>query len=124
MQNYFPDYETECNCGCGENNLAPDFKAKINRARAKAGIPFPASSVCRCKTHNKAEGGKDKSSHISDIKEDIKCCAMDITTTSSRSRMKILTALIEEGFNRIGIAKTFIHADDDKSKPPEVCWLY
>ena len=124
MKNYFPDYETECNCGCGENNISKDFKSKLNKARELAGMPFPMSSVCRCRTHNIAEKGKSTSSHISDTEDEIECKAGDITTTSSRARFKMLEALIKVGFTRIGIAKTFIHVDDDKTKPPEVTWLY
>jgi hypothetical protein len=31
---------------------------------------------------------------------------------------------MEAGFNRIGIAPTFIHVDNDPSKPEDVIWLY
>jgi hypothetical protein len=31
---------------------------------------------------------------------------------------------MEAGFNRIGISSTFIHVDNDPSKPEDVIWLY
>ncbi len=31
---------------------------------------------------------------------------------------------LEVGFNGIGIAKTFIHADIDEDKPSHVIWTY
>lgn len=124
MKNYFPDYETECNCGCGENNFSEKTRLRLNKARERAGIPFGLSSACRCKTHNKAEGGKETSSHISDVENQIECEAVDIVVTSSRARFKILHSLIAEGFTRIGIGKTFIHADTDETKAPKVSWLY
>ena len=38
--------------------------------------------------------------------------------------MKIVQALLTAGFTRIGIASTFIHADDDPSKPQNLIWTY
>ena len=31
---------------------------------------------------------------------------------------------MQVGFNRIGIADTFIHVDDDKDKSQQVIWTY
>ena len=50
--------------------------------------------------------------------------AVDISCNSSRDRSIILTALIDSGFTRIGIGKTFIHVDLDKSKSQNVIWMY
>jgi hypothetical protein len=36
----------------------------------------------------------------------------------------MLNALLEVGFNRIGIAGTFIHIDIDKNKSQNVIWTY
>lgn len=120
--NYFTNDEITCKCGCGANNLRQSTLDKMNNARQIAGIQFITESVCRCPKHNKAEGGEDDSAHISmDI---IQCKAFDIRALNSRNRAKILIALVKTGFHRIGIAKTFIHADDDETKPPEVVWLY
>jgi hypothetical protein len=38
--------------------------------------------------------------------------------------MQIVRGLLDAGFTRIGIAKTFIHADDDAESPQQVMWLY
>jgi hypothetical protein len=38
--------------------------------------------------------------------------------------MWIVGSLLEAGFNRIGIADTFIHVDNDPTKPEEVMWKY
>lgn len=124
MKDYFPDHEIECKCGCGAKNLHPDTRRKLNVARELAGIPFVPVSACRCPKHNKAEGGKDHSAHVTTPEQD--CRAMDIATPDSRTRYKVLTALLKAGFTRIGIAKTFIHADDGEGAPyaPEVAWLY
>ena len=64
----------------------------------------------------------DSSAHLAD--EEKKSYAADIQARGSRLRGKILTALRAVGFNRIGIAKSFVHVDIDPALPPEVTWLY
>ena len=54
----------------------------------------------------------------------IKGLAVDISVKDSRTRFIILDALIKVGFNRIGIADTFIHVDDDRNKACGVIWTY
>jgi hypothetical protein len=49
--------------------------------------------------------------------------AADIAVGSGAERYIILNALIQAGFRRIGVAKTFIHCDNDESKPNSV-WTY
>ncbi|MCW4050404.1 MAG: D-Ala-D-Ala carboxypeptidase family metallohydrolase, partial [Candidatus Bathyarchaeota archaeon] len=89
----------------------------LNEARTHAGMPFYISSGCRCDDHNKATGGKVDSAHLTGK-------AADISAIHSRTRCKVLKALIETGFFRIGIGRTFIHVDIDYSKSREVIWLY
>ncbi len=99
----------------------------LDEARDRAGIPFKVNSGVRTKAHNKAVGGKSASSHLipDEIAEgDMRPCAVDIHCNDSRSRWTIIKALIDSGFNRIGVAKTFIHADIDKNKSDNVIWLY
>lgn len=100
-----------------EYNMNVNFLAKLDEAREIAEIPFIINSAYRTKEHNKKVGGKPNSSHLRGL-------AVDIKATDSRTRFLVLQALISVGFNRIGIAKTFIHVDDDESKSKEVAWLY
>lgn len=106
-------YFKEIDCG----NMNQEFLLKLDRAREVAQIPFKINSAYRTPEHNAKIGGKPNSSHLKGL-------AVDISATDSIQRFTILKALIDTGFNRIGIAKTFIHVDDDKSKSPEVVWLY
>ena len=115
--NYFTEDELKCKCGCGQNGVKSSALKKLNNARSISGVPYHLNSAYRCPKHNKEVGGSDTSSHP--LGE-----AFDIETTNSRNRYKILEGLIEAGFTRIGIAKTFIHADDDELKDQEVAWLY
>ena len=100
-----------------DGNMNQEFLLKLDRAREVAQIPFKINSAWRSAEENKEAGGKPNSSHLKGL-------AVDISVTDSRSRFIILKALIQVGFHRIGIAKTFIHVDDDKNKDPEVTWLY
>lgn len=81
--------------------------AKLDRARARAGIPFNITSSYRPKdiysTHSKG-------------------LAVDIMAKNSRQRFHILKALIDEGFNRIGIYSKHIHVDISQEKDLKVIW--
>ena len=92
------------------------FLKMLDKAREIAGIPFKINSGYRTEEHNKAINGSPSSSHL-------KGYAADIACTYSANRLIIVKALITAGFNRIGIAKTFIHVDNDPDKP-EVLWTY
>jgi len=120
--NFFKKEEFSCKDGCGVNNCSADSLMMIDEARRYAGIPFKINRAASCKKHNKRVGGSDTSSHIAD--EIIESTAYDISCTNSRDRMIIVKSLFEAGFNRVGIAKTFIHADKDNNKPANVLWVY
>jgi uncharacterized protein YcbK (DUF882 family) len=94
-----------------------DFLEMLDHARHIAGIPFKINSGYRTIEHNYEVGGKPNSSHIIGK-------ATDIAIQSSRQRWIIIDSLIKAGFNRIGVAKTFIHVDSDEHKDPDVLWTY
>lgn len=97
--------------------LKPELVKLLDKAREIAGVPFKITSGLRTKTQNANAGGVEDSSHLTGL-------AVDIACTSSANRYKIVTALLEVGFNRIGIGQTFVHADIDTSKAGEVIWDY
>ena len=99
-----------------EYNMDLDFLAKLDKAREYAGIPFVINSAYRSPEHPESIKNPT-SSHIKGL-------AVDIKAKDSRTRYKVLEALIHVGFNRIGIADTFIHVDDDKQKSSNVIWTY
>ena len=99
-----------------EYKMDVDFLIKLDKAREFAKVPFVINSAYRSPEH--AESIKNPtSSHIKGL-------AVDIKATDSRTRYKVLNALMHVGFNRIGIADTFIHVDDDKDKSQQVIWTY
>lgn len=98
--------------------MKPEFLQKLDAARAAAGIPFKINSGFRTAAHNaKLKGSVVDSSHCAGWAADIHC-------SESIQRYTIVKALISAGFNRIGIANTFIHVDCDPTKPKNVTWLY
>jgi zinc D-Ala-D-Ala carboxypeptidase len=112
LVNYFKESEFACRC-CGVAKMQQSTIDKLIKAREIAGIPFVINSGYRCEAHNASVGGKSEGAHTSGY-------AVDIKATDSRSRFLILDAVLKAGFNRIGIAKTFIHIDND----PKVVWEY
>lgn len=94
-----------------------EFLQMLDKARDIAGVPFKITSGYRSYSHNRKVGGVPKSSHRLGM-------ACDIACSNSRHRFKIVNALMLAGFNRIGIAKNFIHVDNDMNKSSEVIWTY
>ena len=89
--------------------------AMLEHAREIAGIPFVINSGYRTPEHNAKIGGSPTSSHMLGYAVDIRCTAL--------TRNTIVQALHKAGFKRIGIAKNFIHADNDPQKKPAL-WYY
>ena len=119
MNNYFTfeEFDSPDELGSGQKYMSTFFLAKLTEARIMANVPFKITSGYRTPKHNKKVGGVANSSHLKGV-------ACDIAVSDSQMRSKILTALIRVGFNRIGIAKNFIHVDIDKDKSINVIWTY
>ena len=107
MSKYFKEIET---------NMSKEFLFVLDEAREFAEIPFIINSAYRSPNHPLSIKNPT-SSHIKGL-------AVDIKATDSKTRFKIVKALIEVGFTRIGIADTFIHVDLDLDKTQEVIWTY
>jgi uncharacterized protein YcbK (DUF882 family) len=94
-----------------------DFVAKLDAIREACKEPLTINSGYRTLEHNATISGVDSSSHSSGH-------AADIRTLSSTTRCKVLEAAFRLGFRRVGIGKTFVHLDDDLTKPQDVVWTY
>lgn len=99
-----------------EYKMDEDFLAKLDDAREFAGFPFFINSAYRSPDHPESIKNPT-SSHIKGL-------AVDIRVIDSKTRYLIIDALMHVGFNRIGIADTFIHVDDDRNKACGVIWTY
>tara|TARA_R100001443_G_scaffold114821_2_gene131388 strand:+ start:1386 stop:1739 length:354 start_codon:yes stop_codon:yes gene_type:complete len=98
-------------------NMDSDFLEMLDKARERAEVPFRITSGYRTKEHNKAVGGVENSSHTLGLAADISC-------EDSARRYLIIEALLYVGFNRIGIAPTFIHVDLAIDRPQNLIWTY
>ena len=114
---YFSKAEMACKCGCGIVKTQPRFIFKMNLLREYVGHPLRINSWCRCHVHNISVGGTPDSSHP-------KGWASDINATSLYVQCRILFAAGQLGFRGVGIAKHFIHLDDDPNKPSNRFWIY
>ena len=94
-----------------------EFLNKLAQARKIAAVGFKITSGYRSPEHNEKVGGVANSSHTLGH-------AVDIYAPTSRQKYIIINALLQAGFDRIGVAKNFIHVDDDPSKNEEVIWTY
>ena len=112
----FHEFDSPDKPGSG-HNMEEEFLELIDCAREEAEIPFKITSGFRTTEHNKSVGGVENSSHI-------KGCAADISCTSSSQRSIMVRALVNVGFTRLGIAKSFIHVDNDLMKTHPVIWTY
>lgn len=113
----FDRSEFACKCGCGHDRIDLILVDRLQSLRDFYGEGIEIRSGCRCEIHNRNEGGKEDSAHLSGR-------AADLEIGNSHARFLILKGAIMVGFRRIGIGKTFVHLDIDITKPNEVSWVY
>ena len=90
---------------------------RLDMARDIAGIPFVLTPAYRSPEWDRSKGRSGTSAHTLG-------CAVDIRCNTLQNRFKIVDALRKAGFRRIGIANSFIHADDSDRHTQDVIWLY
>jgi len=117
------EFDSPDEVGSGAN-MQQSTLDMLDNAREIAGIPFKINSGFRTKSHNAYVGGKMPDENGKGGSSHLYGYAVDISVTSSSQRSTVLNALIKAGFRRIGIAKTFIHADNDPEKSQDVFWVY
>lgn len=108
--------EYACKCGCGKDNIKDELAAKVQLVRNLVNRGIRINSGIRCEKHNAATKASPSSSHIDGW-------AADLGYTGSTERYELLNAVFKV-FNRVGIAKNFIHVDVDASKTAGVVWIY
>lgn len=123
MYKYFKlsEFDSPDQPGSGEM-MEEEVVEALDNARDIAGFPFIVTSGFRTIAHNRKLLGQGapastRSSHLIGW-------AVDLHVPSSRKRFIMVEALLDAGFNRIGIGEDFIHVDMDPNKPPNVLWNY
>ena len=105
-----------CHCGCGYDVIDPRIDPIYQAILSK--VPgTKVNSACRCTEHNRVVGGKANSAHLTG-----KAC--DVSCVGSVNRFMVISALLELGVRRIGLANSFIHFDVDDGKPQDVIFFY
>lgn len=118
MAKYFNDAEFgNCDPPCKLNDMKPELMAMLDELRERCNMPLVINCAYRSVGWDKSKGRSGNSAHTKGMAVDIRC-------NSSATRFKIVRYAIELGFNRIGIGKTFIHLDIDKSLPQNVMFDY
>lgn len=115
---YFKEKEFQaCSPECSLQDMQQSTMSKLDTAREIAGIPFVLNSAYRSPDHDRQRGRSGTGAHTLG-------CAVDIRCNTDRNRFHVISALIKAGFTRIGVAKTFIHADDSTSHSQQITWMY
>jgi len=118
MMRYFKieEFDSPDKPGSGEL-MDKGILTMLDELRSNCGFPLKINSGVRTEARNESVGGSINSSHLKGLAADIHC-------TESAKRFKIIDEALKLGFNRIGIAKTFIHLDIDQGKTDNVSWVY
>ena len=106
-----------CDPPCSLQDMSQVLMDKLDSAREAAGIPFVLNCAYRSVAWDKAKGRSGNSAHTRGLAVDIRC-------NTSANRFKIVSALLSVGFRRIGIGKSFVHADIDDSLTQDVMFDY
>ncbi|MDR2917280.1 MAG: hypothetical protein LBV74_21000 [Tannerella sp.] len=106
-----------CSPSCSLQHMQQSSIDMLDKSRDMAGVPFVLSSAFRSSEWDRKKGRTGTGAHTSGHAIDIKC-------TDNAMRWKIINALFTAGFKRIGIAKTYIHADNSPVHTQEVIWMY
>lgn len=115
---YFTEAEfRRCTPPCSLQDMDQQFMRQLDAARASAGIPFVLNSAYRSPAWELSKGRTGRGDHPQGRGVDIRC-------NTSANRMKIVRALLDNGFRRIGIANTYVHAGLGKDLPQDVMWDY
>ena len=115
---YFKESEfKQCVPACSLQDMNQSTMKKLDAAREYAGIPVVLNSAYRSVEYEKSKGRKGTSAHTLGRAVDIRC-------NTDANRFKLIHALYRAGFTRIGIGKTFIHADDSPRHKQNVLWHY
>ena len=118
MSKYFTASEFKrCSPSCSIKDMDAGFLDLLDRVRERAGIPLVLNCAYRSREWDKAKGRTGNSAHTRGKAVDIRC-------TTSANRYKIVFAALACGIRRIGIAKTYIHLDNDGTLPQGVIWDY
>ncbi len=74
---HFSRAEFACKCGCGFCPVDVDLLAALEDVRLHFGAAVTINSGCRCKRHNRREGGSKNSQHCEGLAADFSVAGVD-----------------------------------------------
>lgn len=105
---------------CGENEMKPDFMAKLQRLRTAYGKPMKITSGYRCAKHPIEAAKSSPGAHASG-------CAADMGIQGAEAH-KLLSLALQEGFTGIGVQQKgtgrFLHLDTLQGSTRPTVWSY
>ena len=106
-------------CPCGDCDTKPSQRLLdlLQDTRSSAGVPMHVTSGPRCPAYNKVIGGAKYSEHPDGD-------GADIEIFGSRNRFLVTKAALDNGCNRLGIAKRFLHLGVSETNDQQVIWIY
>lgn len=114
IQSKFTTSEFRCKCNCEfgskPEHIDETLINKLNMMRILYARPMVVTSGARCQAHNDEVRGEPNSAHLphSDTGQ---CRAVDIAVSDGSNRSVLLDLAYRVGFQRVGIAETFLHLD-------------
>ena len=123
MYKYFKlsEFDSPDRPGSGEL-MEHEVIQALDIARDIYGYPMVITSGFRTIAHNRSliERGYAASPNSSHLLG----WAVDIAVPNSQRRFLMVEALLDAGFHRLGLGKSFIHVDLDPNKTPNCIWTY
>ena len=123
MYKYFKvsEFDSPDEAGSGEM-MEPAVIEALDVARDLCGFPLIITSGFRTIKHHEwlTKQGYPTSKNSSHLLG----WAADIACSNSARRYLLIEALLDAGFTRIGIGKTYLHVDLDTEKPSNRIWVY
>ena len=119
----YSEFDSPDEVGSGKK-MNPKLLIMLDRVRDKFDKPMYITSGYRTLAHNEKVGGKMPDADGNGGSSHLRGLAVDISCKTSSDRFDLINCLLDVGFNRIGIAGTFIHVDIDSEKAPNVIWTY
>lgn len=99
----------------GREGINPRFVHRLDELREVCGFPFIITSGYRHETHPVEARKNEPGTHTLGI-------AADIAVRGGANRRQVVWHALNQGFNGIGVARTFVHVDIRDDVP--VIWTY
>ena len=106
----YPNFRKEefnCRCGCGKNEMRPEFMERLQALRAVYGKPLHITSGYRCPQHPVEAAKAQPGMHATGLAADIGISGAEAVT--------LLRLALDAGFRGVGVQQKgngrFLHVD-------------